>query len=62
MPSPPVARAVISPRRNEWGEWTVRAYDASGRRVPSADYFTDDRGDAEATALAMVRPSSPALS
>jgi hypothetical protein len=35
-------------------EWIVRAYDQHGRRFPEADYFTDNREDAEATAARMI--------
>lgn len=40
--------------RDEDGEYRVKAYDASGKRLSRADYFTDDRDDARATAAAMV--------
>lgn len=36
------------------GEWQVKAWDKTGKRLPMADYFTDDRDDAEDTAKAMV--------
>lgn len=35
-------------------EYQVLAYDQDGRRFAAADYFTDDRDDAKATAAAMV--------
>ena len=53
-----VAKSTVAARRNEWGEWIVRAYDQDGKRFPEADYHTDDRADAEATAAAMT--GSPA--
>ena len=52
-----VAKAVVPKRRNAYGEWVVRAYDADGRRMPDADYYTDDLADAQATAELMVRPA-----
>lgn len=36
------------------GEYTCKAYDANGQRLPDADYYTSDKADADATALAMV--------
>lgn len=51
---PIVTRAVVARRRNQWGEWVVRAYTADGKRYPPADYHTNDRADAEGTARAMV--------
>jgi len=47
-----VTRAIVSRRKNEFGEWIVRAYTEAGRR-PEADYFTDDKDDANATAAFM---------
>jgi len=47
--------ANVSRRRNEWGEWVVRVW-VDGVRRPEADYMTEDRDDAEATARAMVAP------
>ncbi len=32
------------------GEYIVRFFDADGRHLPDADYFTDDKTDALATA------------
>lgn len=43
--------------RDEDGEFRVKAFDASGNRVPRCDYFTDDRDDAKATAAAMIAKS-----
>lgn len=37
------------------GEYIVRAYNAAGKRIPQADYFTTDKADAEGTAKAMLR-------
>ncbi|HEY1602358.1 MAG TPA: hypothetical protein VGG64_22340 [Pirellulales bacterium] len=37
-------------------EYRVKAYGSAGQRMPNADYFTDDKADAKATALAMVNP------
>ena len=39
---------------DDTGEFVVKAYTESGR-LPIADYYTDDRDDAEETARAMVR-------
>jgi len=36
------------------GEYIVRAYDANGKRMPEADYFTNSKTDAEQTAKAMT--------
>lgn len=36
------------------GEYVVKAYDQHGKRWPDADYFTNDKADAEGTAEAMV--------
>jgi hypothetical protein len=51
-----VSKVTVSPRKNEWGEFVVRAYDQDGKRWPEADYHTDDRQDAEQTAKAMTNP------
>jgi hypothetical protein len=37
------------------GEYVVKAYNAQGQRMSDADYFTDDKADAEATAAHMTR-------
>lgn len=34
-------------------EYVVRAFDANGRRMAEADYYTDDYDDARGTAKAM---------
>lgn len=36
------------------GEYVVKAYGEDGKRYPAADYFTDDKADAESTARAMT--------
>ena len=46
-----IARTTI---RKQDGEYVVKAYDANGKRMPEADYFTDDKTDAEQTAKVMV--------
>ncbi len=51
--SEPVASVKIV-RDRVWKEWIVRAYNANGKRMPDADYHTDDKADAEATAKVMV--------
>lgn len=51
-----VARAEVSKRKNSAGEWTVKAYDANGARLPECDYYTNDKTDAQETALQMVQP------
>ena len=45
-----VSRVVVSSQRNEHGEWVVKAYDQNNKRIPGADYFTNDKNDAEKTA------------
>ena len=54
-----VAAAKVRRCRGSWhhGEYAVRAYDQAGRRWPEADYFTNDREDAEQTAARMIRPT-----
>jgi hypothetical protein len=37
-------------RDPEWDEYVVKQYDEHGRYLPEADYFTNDQGDALATA------------
>lgn len=39
-------------RKNEWGEYVVKAY-KDGKRYPDADYFTDDKTDALETLKAL---------
>jgi hypothetical protein len=43
----------------ETGEWIVQAYTHYNVRVPSADYFTDDKADAMQTAIAMLETCKP---
>jgi hypothetical protein len=43
----------------ETGEWIVQAYTHHNVRVPSADYFTDDKADAMQTAIAMLDSCKP---
>lgn len=49
-----VYEARVASRRNKWGEWVVRAFDVKGWRLPDADYYTQNREDAKATACAMT--------
>ena len=51
-----IARVTFNGRRNAHGEYVVRAYDENGKRLPDADYFTNDKADAKATAQAMMQP------
>jgi len=49
---PPVritTKITIPKRANQWGEYHCKAYDQDGKRHPGADYYTDDRQDAEDT-------------
>jgi hypothetical protein len=48
-----VMKVTLRKRRNDCGEYVVRAYDADGKRLPDCDYFTDDVDDAVATYNAM---------
>lgn len=36
------------------GEFIVKAWDQHGKRFAEADYYTNDKADAEQTALVMV--------
>lgn len=47
-------RKVRVVHNNEYNEYIVKLY-INGIRVPDADYFTDDRGDAMDTAKEMVK-------
>lgn len=38
----------------ESNEWMVKAYDQDGVRFVDADYYTDDKADAEGTAKVML--------
>jgi hypothetical protein len=49
-----VSKVTVPKRKNEWGEFVVRAYDQNGRRYPEADYHTNDRQDAIQTGEAMI--------
>lgn len=40
------------------GEYYVKAYNVFGQRVPAADYFTNDKQDAETTAALMIALSN----
>jgi hypothetical protein len=51
---PLVATLMVPMRRNALGEYHCRARYADGTRCPDADYFTDDRDDAEVTARAVA--------
>lgn len=42
-------KITIPKRANQWGEFHCKAYDQDGKRNPDADYYTDDRQDAEDT-------------
>ncbi len=50
-----LCRAVKVYRDSEWNEYRVRLY-IDGRLHAAADYFTDCKSDALATARAMVLP------
>ena len=41
------------PRKNEYGEWVIKAY-RDGKRYENADYFAGDKQDAEDTARALT--------
>lgn len=41
-------------RDTDWGEFVVQLRRGNKHILPSADYFTDDRADAEGTARAML--------
>lgn len=42
--------------KNQWGDYVVQFF-VGGVHNQDADYFTDDRGDAEGTADAWVKPA-----
>jgi hypothetical protein len=48
-------RAVLVHKRDEAGDYRVKLY-YHATRLEDADYFTDDKGDADNTAQAMCRP------
>jgi hypothetical protein len=54
MPQQTIARTKISTRRNQFGEYVVKAYDSNGSRMPDHDYYTNDKSDAIATAAMMT--------
>ena len=54
----PIIRTRIV-RDTEWNEFRIEAYGMDGSRIPEADCFEENRGDAEDTAAAMVRPFAP---
>jgi hypothetical protein len=51
-----IARTTVSKDKGT-GEWVVKAYNAHGKRLPNADYFTTSREDAQQTANKMVNNS-----
>lgn len=51
--SGPKGKASVSRRKNEFGEYVVRFWEADGTRNKNADYFTSDYDDACGTARAM---------
>lgn len=50
---PIVTKYVASKRKNQWGEYVVKAYLADGKRYPDADCFEAMREDADNTAKAL---------
>jgi hypothetical protein len=50
---PPIARCAIV-YNSEDSEYRVKAYSATGARLPNSDYYTSDHQDAHDTARAMV--------
>jgi len=50
---PIIAKVTLRKRRNDCGEYVVRAFDASGKRLPECYYYTDNWDDAVETARAM---------
>jgi len=52
-----IATTTIS--RGDYGEYVVKAFDRDGRRMPNADYFTDDLDDARNTSAAMLGEDKP---
>lgn len=49
-----IARTRVGTRRNQFGEYVVKAYDSNGKRMPDHDYYTNDKADAIATAALMT--------
>jgi hypothetical protein len=50
---PIVTRVTLRKRRNDWGDYVIRAYGADGKRLSDCDYFTDNWDDAVETLRAM---------
>ena len=59
MPTQQVTKTTIR-RCPDTKEYIVKAYTADGR-YPAADYYTDDKDDAEATAALMTAGAIPAI-
>lgn len=59
LPDAPNGREVKVYHDTEWGEYRARLV-VDGLVVPAADYFTDDKADAIATAETMARGPRPA--
>jgi hypothetical protein len=53
-----IVRVVIS-KKDAYGEYCCKAYDQHGKRYQEADYFTDDKQDAENTMAAMLEGNYP---
>lgn len=53
-----IAETTVSPRRNRFGEYVVRCFDAAGRHLRDCDYFTNSLDDAVATAACMERDAA----
>jgi len=51
--TPQYINATTVKKKKSTGEWRVKAYDQYGNRMKKADYFTDDKQDAEDTAVEM---------
>ena len=49
-----IITAVKIKFNREYNEYQVKAYDENGNRYPAADYFTNDKEDAQHTANAML--------
>jgi len=52
-----IVGVTIGRKDRDSGQYQVQAWDQHGKRWPDADYFTDDREDAHATADAMIMDS-----
>ena len=56
MKTPKITKVTI--RKTGWAnEWVVQTYTNEGR-YPAADYFTDDKKDAQDTAETMLKDES----